>query len=88
MHLHERLMDLLGHRISVATQMNGEVKEIAVGELKETGPDFLILVTKRHEGAKQAETGTDWWIRLAMVVAIVHMSNCARCANTDTQDVR
>lgn len=83
MHLHERLMDLLGHRISVAAQINGEVREIAAGDLKEVGPDFLILMTKHKERARQAETGADWWIRLAMVIAIIHMSDCAKCANPD-----
>ncbi len=49
MQLHERLMDLLGHEVAVTAQVENGVKEIAVGSLKEVGPDYLIVGTSRRE---------------------------------------
>jgi hypothetical protein len=83
MQLHERLMDLLGHQVSVTSRANDAVKEIAAGSLKEVGPDYLIIgMTRRGEGG-QAQSTVDWWIRSAKVVAIVHATDCPKCMAPD-----
>jgi hypothetical protein len=83
MQLHERLMDLLGHEVSVAARTDDAVKEIAAGSLKEVGPDYLIVGTTRGNKGGQAEDTVDWWIRSAMVVAIVHATDCPKCMSPD-----
>ena len=72
MQLHERLMDLIGHEVSVSTQLDGEAGSISGGIVKEVGPDFLIV------GAKGGRS--DWWVRMATVVTIVHASDCPKCS--------
>jgi ferredoxin-fold anticodon binding domain-containing protein len=71
MQLHERLIDLIGHEVSV-TLLEDKAAGIYSGVVKEVGPDFLIL------GAKNARS--DWWVRMAAVATIVHESSCPRCA--------
>jgi ferredoxin-fold anticodon binding domain-containing protein len=71
MQLHERLIDLIGHEVSV-TLLEDKAAGIYSGVVKEVGPDFLIL------GAKDARS--DWWVRMAAVATIVHESGCPRCA--------
>jgi len=71
MQLHERLIDLIGHEVSV-TLLEGKAASIPGGVVKEVGPDFLIL------GAKDARS--DWWVRMDAVATIVHESACPRCA--------
>jgi ferredoxin-fold anticodon binding domain-containing protein len=71
MQLHERLIDLIGHEVSV-TLLEDKAAGIYSGVVKEVGPDFLIL------GAKDARS--DWWVRMAAVATIVHESSCPRCA--------
>ncbi|MBN2099446.1 MAG: hypothetical protein JW753_07610 [Dehalococcoidia bacterium] len=83
MQLHERLMDLLGHEVSVTSRANGAVKEIAAGSLKEVGPDYLIIGMTRREEDGQAQSTVDWWIRSAKVVAIVHATDCPKCMAPD-----
>ena len=83
MQLHERLMDLLGHEVSVTARAENAVKEIASGSLKEVGPDYLIVGTTRGDKEGQAENTVDWWIRLAKVVAIVHATDCPKCMSPD-----
>jgi hypothetical protein len=83
MQLHERLMDLLGHDISVAARANDGVKEIASGSLKEVGPDYLIIGTTGRDKKGQNQGAVDWWIRSAKVVAIVHATDCPRCVASD-----
>ncbi len=83
MQLHERLMDLLGHEVAVTAQVENGVKEIAVGSLKEVGPDYLIVGTSRREQKGDVRGGVDWWIRSAMVVAVVHDTGCAKCLAPD-----
>jgi ferredoxin-fold anticodon binding domain-containing protein len=70
MQLHERLIDLIGHEVSV-TLLEGKSAGIPGGVVKEVGPDFLIL------GAKDARS--DWWVRMDAVATIVHESSCPRC---------
>ncbi len=72
MQLHERLMDLIGHEVSVSTVLEGKAAGVSSGLVKEVGPDFLIL------GARDART--DWWVRMAAVATIVHESSCPRCS--------
>jgi len=72
MQLHERLIDLLGHEVSVSTRLEGKGAGVSTGVVKEVGPDYLILVDK---GAR-----SDWWARMDAVVTIVHESSCPRCA--------
>lgn len=72
MQLHERLMDLIGHEVSVSTQLEGRAGSISSGTVKEVGPDFLILAAK--------DGRSDLWVRMAAVTTIVHDSNCPRCA--------
>ncbi len=83
MQLHERLMDLLGHEVSVTARADDAVKEIAAGSLKEVGPDYLIVGTTRQAKGEQAEGTVDWWIRSAKVVAIVHATDCPKCIAPD-----
>jgi hypothetical protein len=83
MQLHERLMDLLGHDVSVTARADASVKEIAAGILKEVGPDYLILGTTRKDKGGEGETGVDWWIRSAEVVAVVHATDCPKCLAPD-----
>ena len=78
MQLHERLMDLLDHEVSVTAQADDGAKGIPVGTVKEVGPDYHINGTEGRE-----KTGVDWWIRLAMVVAIVHATDCPKCMAPD-----
>jgi hypothetical protein len=78
MQLHERLMDLLDHEVSVTAQADDGAKGIPVGTVKEVGPDYLIIGTEVRD-----KTGVDWWIRLAMVVAIVHATDCPKCMAPD-----
>jgi hypothetical protein len=79
MQLHERLMDLLGHEVSVSGRADGVMTEIAAGSLKEVGPDYLIVGITRQAKGEQAESTVDWWIRSANVVAIVHATDCPKC---------
>ena len=82
MQLHERLMDLLGHEVSVAARADQQGKAIPPGILKEVGPDYLIIGTLG--GGKAGEASSiDWWIRSAMVVAIVHVTDCPKCLAPD-----
>ena len=83
MQLHERLMDLLGHEVSVAGRGNDVVKEIAAGTLKEVGPDYLIIGITGHGKGGQAQSSVDWWIRSATVVSIVHATDCPKCLAPD-----
>jgi hypothetical protein len=83
MQLHERLMDLLGHEVSVNARAGDAVKEIAAGSLKEVGPDYLIVGTSGRDKAGQAQSTVDWWIRSAKVVAIVHATDCPKCMAPD-----
>ena len=83
MQLHERLMDLLGHEVSVTARADNAVKEIAAGILKEVGPDYLILGVTRRDKGGESETGVDWWIRSAKVVAVVHATDCPKCMAPD-----
>ena len=83
MQLHERLMDLLGHEVAVTAQVENGVKEIAAGSLKEVGPDYLIVGATRQVPKGDVRGGADWWIRTAMVVAVVHGAGCARCLASD-----
>jgi hypothetical protein len=83
MQLHERLMDLLGHDVSVAARADGSVKEIAAGVLKEVGPDYLIVGTTRQDKGGEAGTGVDWWFRSAQVTAVVHATDCPKCLAPD-----
>ena len=78
MQLHERLMDLLDHEVSVTAQADAGAKGIPVGTVKEVGPDYLIIGTEGRD-----KTGVDWWIRLAMVVAIIHATDCPKCTAPD-----
>jgi len=78
MQLHERLMDLLDHEVSVTAQADDGANGIPVGTVKEVGPDYLIIGTEGRD-----KTGVDWWIRLAMVVAIVHATDCPKCMAPD-----
>jgi ferredoxin-fold anticodon binding domain-containing protein len=71
MQLHERLMDLLDHEVSVTAQADDGAKGIPVGTVKEVGPDYLIIGTEGRD------------IRLAMVVAIVHATDCPKCMAPD-----
>ncbi len=57
MQLHERLMDLLGHEVSVTARADDAVKEIAAGSLKEVGPDYLIVGTTRGNKLAEAKRG-------------------------------
>lgn len=82
MQLHERLMDLLGHEVAIMAPVDSGVKEVAAGSLKEVGPDYMIVSTGRP-GQGDARGGGDWWIRSAMVLAVVHHAGCARCLTTD-----
>jgi ferredoxin-fold anticodon binding domain-containing protein len=83
MQLHERLMDLLGHEVSVAARADQEGKAIAVGTLKEVGPDYLIVGTEGRGKGGEARSNIDWWIRSAMVVVIVHATDCPKCLAPD-----
>ena len=76
MQLHERLMDLLGHEVLIIAEADGAGRGIPSGIIKEVGPDFVIIGAK----GDRAESSSDWWIRMAMIVAVVHSSSCARCA--------
>jgi len=76
-------MDLLGHEVSVAARADQEGKAIPVGTLKEVGPDYLIIGTEGQDKAGQVRSSIDWWIRSAMVVAIVHATNCPKCMAPD-----
>jgi ferredoxin-fold anticodon binding domain-containing protein len=83
MQLHERLMDLLGHEVSVTGHAGEAVKEIAAGSLKEVGPDYLIVGTMGGNKGTEVQTAVDWWIRSANVVAIVHATDCSKCMAPD-----
>ena len=83
MQLHERLMDLLGHEVSVTARTDDAVKEVAAGSLKEVGPDYLIVGTTARDKGGQAQSTVDWWIRSAKVVAIVHATDCPKCMAPD-----
>lgn len=83
MQLHERLMDLLGHEVSVTARGDGVVREIAAGSLKEVGPDYLIVGTSARGKEGESQSTVDWWIRSAKVVAIVHATDCRRCMVPD-----
>ncbi len=83
MQLHERLMDLLGHDVSVTVQADRDAKEIVAGTVKEVGPDFVIVGAMTKEIPGQNQTGVDWWIRLAMVVAIIHATDCPKCVSPE-----
>ncbi len=83
MQLHERLMDLLGHEVAVTAHVENGVKEVAAGSLKEVGPDYLIVNVGRQGGKGEARGGVDWWVRSAMVVAVVHDTACAKCMAPD-----
>jgi hypothetical protein len=83
MQLHERLMDLLGHAVSVTARADHEGKAIPVGTLKEVGPDYLIIGTEGQGKAGQVGSGIDWWVRSAMVVAIIHATDCPKCIAPD-----
>ena len=83
MQLHERLMDLLGHEVSVTARSDGAMKEIAAGSLKEVGPDYLIVGTSRQGKGDQTQNTVDWWVRSAEVVAIVHATDCPKCMSPD-----
>ncbi len=83
MQLHERLMDLLGHEVSVAARADQQGKAIPVGTLKEVGPDYLIMGTVGGGKAGEARSSIDWWIRSSMVVAIVHATDCPKCMAPD-----
>jgi len=83
MQLHERLMDLLGHEVSVTARADDAVKEMAAGSLKEVGPDYLIVGTTRGSKVGQGQSTVDWWIRSAKVVAIVHATDCPKCMSPD-----
>jgi hypothetical protein len=85
MHLHERLMDLLGHEVSITAQADGDVRQVVTGTVKEVGPDFIIVGTVSRETTGQNHAGVDWWMRLAMVVAIVHATDCPKCVSPDPQ---
>ena len=75
MQLHERMIDLIGHEVTVACRGgDGEVK-VPNGVVKEVGPDFLII------GVRDGNQSSDWWVRLPMVVAVVHASSCAACGS-------
>ena len=71
MQLHERLMDLIGHEVTVSTRLEGEAGSVAGGVVKEVGPDFMIVGDK---GGR-----SDSWVRMAAVVAVIHASDCPRC---------
>ena len=79
MQLHERLMDLLGHEVSITGRAESSVKEIVVGVLKEVGPDYLILGTTRQDKGGQGETTVDWWVRSAKIIAVIHATDCPKC---------
>ena len=83
MQLHERLMDLLGHEVSVSARADSAMKEIAAGSLKEVGPDYLIVGISGRDKDKQAHSTVDWWIRSAEVVAVVHATDCPKCMSSD-----
>jgi len=83
MQLHERLMDLLGHGVSITARTGHEGKAIPVGTLKEVGPDYLIIGTEGQDKDGQACPSIDWWIRSAMVVAIIHATDCPKCMAPD-----
>lgn len=72
MQLHERLMDLIGHEVTVSTRLEGEAGSVGGGVVKEVGPDFLIVGDR---GGR-----SDSWIRMAAVVTVIHSSDCPRCA--------
>jgi len=72
MQLHERLMDLIGHDVSLYTQLEGKAGGISSGVVKEVGPDFLIL------GSRDGHS--DSWVRMEAVTTIVHDASCPRCA--------
>ena len=79
MQLHERLMDLLGHEVSVAAKPDEQGRAIPVGILKEVGPDYLIVGAEGQGKAGKAGSSVDWWIRLAKIVGIVHATDCPKC---------
>ncbi len=83
MQLHERLMDLLGHEVSVTARADQQDKAIVAGTLKEVGPDYLIVGTEGRGKAGEARSSIDWWIRSAMVVAMVHATDCPKCLAPD-----
>jgi hypothetical protein len=83
MQLHERLMDLLGHEVSVTARADGVVNDIAAGSLKEVGPDYLIVGTTHRDREGEGQSSVDWWIRSAKVVAIVHATDCPKCLSPD-----
>jgi len=77
MQLHERMMDLIGHEVSIACRADEGEVEIPNGVVKEVGPDFLIV------GVKDGKQNADWWVRLPMVVALIHSSGCPACSDVE-----
>ncbi|MDM7999436.1 MAG: hypothetical protein QUS33_05395 [Dehalococcoidia bacterium] len=83
MQLHERLMDILGHEVTVTSRGNDGWREIAAGTLKEVGPDYIIVGTIRRDKEDQSEGTVDWWIRSAEILAVIHAWNCPSCLSLD-----
>ena len=74
MQLHERMMDLIGHEVSVVCRAEESEVDVPNGMVKEVGPDFIIV------GVKDGKQNSDWWVRMQMIVAVVHPSSCAICS--------
>ncbi len=79
MQLHERLMDLIGHEVTITARTDSEARDVPVGIVKEVGPDFVIIGTKSRDKSIGSDAAVDWWVRLAVVVAIIHATDCPKC---------
>lgn len=75
MQLHERMIDLIGHEVTVSCTGEDAKVKVPNAVVKEVGPDFLIV------GVKDGKQSSDWWLRLQMVVAVVHSSSCPACGS-------
>lgn len=79
MELHEKLKELIGHEVFIHTQIGNEEHEVPGGIIKEVGDDYFIIRTEDEEKGGFAVTGAEWYVRLAMVVNILHIHDCKKC---------
>jgi len=79
MQLRDRLTQLIGHEVFANTQTQNQDSDVPGGTLQEVGIDYILIKTEDEKGGGHAQIGAEWFITLAMIVNIIHGTNCPKC---------
>jgi hypothetical protein len=80
MQLTQRLKQLIGHEVFPTMQTERDGQGIPGGILVEVGLDYVVIRTRGNDEGGHVKVGADWLVRLNVVSALIHPSDCTTCA--------